>query len=224
MTAPLHTCGYALLRGAVPAQWVGPLQAAFDAGVRPSNAWPVPRGPDWRHAQVDLDPLVQATCRLPALLACVGALIGERFLLGQVEGREPLPGAGHQGLHRDLSMHRPGDTVSVLVYLDDFDASNGATRLVPGTHGRGADAGLDAAHAELLACTVEGRAGDVLVFDADLLHAAGCNVRGARRRTLLCGYFASGCADALATTAALRAVRMDTRERFDPDGRPVTGG
>lgn len=72
----LRRDGYTLLRGAIPADWLEGLREAFDAGVRPSHEWPVPRGADWRHAMLDLDPRVLAVCRLPVLLAAAGALIG----------------------------------------------------------------------------------------------------------------------------------------------------
>lgn len=87
----LHRQGYVLLRQAIPAEWLGELRAVFDAGVMPSNQWPVPRGMDWRHSLLDSDSTVQAVCRLPQVLAVVGELIGERFFLSQVEGREPWP-------------------------------------------------------------------------------------------------------------------------------------
>ena len=92
-----------------------PLRAAVDAGVKSSAEWPVPRGPGWRHARVDLDPVVHAVCLLPQGLAVVGELIGERFFLAQVEGREPLADWGHQQLYRDLSAQRPGDRVVRLL-------------------------------------------------------------------------------------------------------------
>lgn len=213
----LHRDGYAFLRGAVPADWLPALRDAFDANVIPSGAWPVPRGPDWRHAQLDLEPTVQAVCRLPSLLAAAGALIGERFFIAQVEGREPLPGGGHQGLHRDLSEQRPGDTVNALVFFDDFGPDNGATRLIPGTHRPAAGASsLVAPEEEARAIQLAGRAGDALVFDADLLHAASLNVAGGRRRSILIGYFAECRHDSHRATAHLRNVRMDTDERFEP--------
>jgi hypothetical protein len=212
----LHRDGHALLRGAIPAAWLAVLRSAFDAGVQPSAAWPVPRGLDWRHALVDLDPTVMAVCRLPALLAVVGDLVGERYFLSQVEGREPLAGGGHQMLHRDLSARRPGDTVVALAYLDDYGPANGASRIVPGSHRPApAEAPFDFAD-ESQAVQLEGCAGDILVIDADLVHAASRNFSGARRRTLLLSYFAEPLHAAHLETLQLRSIRMDTTERFDP--------
>ena len=212
----LHRDGYALLRGAIPAEWLDALRDGFDAGVVPSDRWPVPRGADWRHAQLDLDPNVQAVCRLPTVLAAVGALIGERFFLAQAEGREPLAGGGQQGLHRDFSAERPGDTVNALAFLDDYGPDNGATRLVPGTHRPVAGAPPPDLADESHSIQLAGHAGDILVFDADLLHAGSLNPTGARRRSLLIGYFAEHRYPSHLATAHLRNVRMDTRERFDP--------
>ncbi|SDD58436.1 phytanoyl-CoA dioxygenase family protein [Aquimonas voraii] len=211
----LRTDGYALLRGAIPADWLDELRALFDAHVQPSHAWPVPRGPDWQHSLLDLEPRIQAVCRLPALLQAVGTLIGESFFLAQVEGREPLPGGGFQGLHRDLCEQRPGDTVSALAFFDDFGPHNGATRLIPGTHRPACrDTPIDPA-LDAISRQVEGRAGDILVFDADLIHGASRNHSGDRRRSILIGYFAEPRRASHQKTAHLRSVRMDTSERFD---------
>jgi ectoine hydroxylase-related dioxygenase (phytanoyl-CoA dioxygenase family) len=210
----LRRDGYALLRGAVPTDWLQPLREAFEQGVRPPEAWPVPRGHDWRHSLLDLEPIVQATCRIPIVLQAAGALIGSRFFIAQVEGREPRPGGGHQGLHRDLSEQRPGDTVSALVFLDDYGPANGATRLVPASH-RPDPSKMDAFD-ESQTLQLSGTAGDALVFDADLLHAARRNHSGAPRRVLLIGYFAEQRHATHVLTAGLRGVRMATDERFDP--------
>ncbi len=212
----LHRDGYILLRQAIPAGWLDALRAAFDAGVKPSQQWAVPRGAGWRHAWVDLDATVQAVCRLPEMLAVVGAMIDERFFLAQVEGREPLAGGGQQGLHRDLSTHRPGDTVNALAYLDDYGPENGATRIVPGSHRPAPGESPFDFNDESRAVQLSGTAGDVLVFDADLVHAGSLNPTGARRRTLLISYAAEQLYASHLETAKLRNIRMDTRERFDP--------
>ncbi|AZC18873.1 Phytanoyl-CoA dioxygenase [Pseudomonas sp. CMR5c] len=212
----LHQNGYQLLRQAVPANWLDELRATFEAGVIAPQQWPVPRGHDWRHALVDLDARVQAVCRLPAVLAVAGELIGDRFFLAQVEGREPLPGGGHQVLHRDLSEQRLGDRAIALVYLDDYGPANGATRIVPGSHRPGELLAPFDFSDESHAVQLSGAAGDILLFDADLVHGASLNPSGARRRSLLISYCAQGLYEAHLQTLGLRFVRMDTSERFEP--------
>lgn len=202
----LHRDGYILLRNAIPSSWLDELRHTFDDGVKSGDQWPVPRGADWRHSLLDLSPVVQSVCRLPELLAAVGSLIGERFFLAQVEGREPLPGGGDQGLHRDFSAQRPGDTVLAIVFLDNFGPENGATRIVPGSH-RQPEFDLNDTSQAL---QISGSAGDILVFEADLVHAGSLNISGARRRSLLISYFAEPLYASHLKTAALRNIRMET--------------
>jgi len=220
----LHRDGYVLLRQAMPADGLDALRGLFDARVRPSDQWPVPRGADWRHAQLDDDAQVLAICRLPLLLAGVSALIGERFFIAQVEGREPLAGGGHQQLHRDLSEQRPGDIANALVYLDDYDQDNGATRIVPDSHRTQPGAPPFDSNDESLAVQLCGSAGDILLFDVDLVHAGSLNPSGARRRSLLISYFAEALHASYLHTRHLRGIRLDTGERFDPaDHLPSAG-
>ncbi|AMZ75162.1 MULTISPECIES: phytanoyl-CoA dioxygenase family protein [Pseudomonas] len=214
----LHQDGYALLRQAIPNEWLADLRAVFDAGVRPSDQWPVPRGIDWRCSMLDDDPKIQAVCRLPQLLAVAGELIGERFFLSQVEGREPLAGNGHQQLHRDLSAQRPGDIAIALAFFDDYGPENGATRIVPGSHRPEPDAPPFDFNDESGAIQLSGSAGDILVFDVDLVHAGSLNVIGARRRSILISYFSESLYASHLETVALRNIRMDTSDRFAPSG------
>jgi ectoine hydroxylase-related dioxygenase (phytanoyl-CoA dioxygenase family) len=212
----LHRNGYALLRQAIPTEWLEDLRAAFDAGVRPSDQWPVPRGMDWRHSLLDDDAKVQAVCRLPQMLAVAGELIGERFFLSQVEGREPLTGGGHQPLHRDLSAQRPGDIAMALAFFDDYGTENGATRIVPGSHRPEPGAPPFDFTNESRSVQLSGCAGDILVFDVDLVHAGSLNSVGSRRRSILISYFSEQLYASHLETVGLRNVRMATSERFEP--------
>lgn len=212
----LHRDGYVLLRQVIPSAWLPDLRAAFEAGVKPSDQWPVPRGMDWRHSQLDTDSTIQALCRLPPLLAVVGELIGERFFLSQVEGREPLEGGGHQLLHRDLSAQRPGDIAIAIAYFDDYGPSNGATRIVPGSHRPEQNAPPLDGNDDSQSVQLSGVAGDILVFDVDLVHGASLNRVGARRRAILISYFSEALYASHEKTASLRGIRMDTRDRFEP--------
>ncbi|AZD66468.1 Ectoine hydroxylase-related dioxygenase, phytanoyl-CoA dioxygenase (PhyH) family [Pseudomonas chlororaphis] len=219
----LHRQGYVLLRRAIPAEWLADLRATFEAGVLPSNQWPVPRGMDWRHSLLDADSKVQAVCRLPQVLAVAGELIGERFFLSQVEGREPLAGGGHQQLHRDLSAQRPGDIANALAFLDDYGPENGATRIVPGSHRPGPGEPPFDFTDESRSVQLSGAAGDILVFDVDLVHAGSLNSLGARRRSLLISYFSEPLYASHLETLGLRNIRMDTSERFDPSDLALGG-
>lgn len=106
--------------------------------------------------------------------------------------------------------------MGALAFFDDYGPDNGATRLVPGSHRPAPHPAEPEAIDESKAVTLSGRAGDILVFDADLLHAASLNQTGARRRSVLICYFAENLHQAHLQTAPLRSVRMDTTDRFDP--------
>jgi hypothetical protein len=201
--------GYLLMRGAIPESWIGPLREAFDAGELANDRWPTPRGWDWRHALVDLDETVQRVCRLPEILAAAYHILRQPFLLGQVDGREPRHSGGQQALHRDAPQAFTSETVSALAFLDDYGPDNGATRLIPGTHRAGA-------REDAPAVGVEGEAGDILLFNVNVLHGATQNTSGARRRTLLISYFVESLRSSMHATRAIRAVRLSEDEIFEP--------
>ena len=198
--------GFVLLRGAIPPDDVAKLRQAFDAGVVPSADWPVPRSNEWRHSQLDLNPDVQRVGRLPALIDGVRHLLKQPFFIAQVEGREPMQGNAPQLLHRDGAGY-PGQYVAAMVWLDPYDADNGATQIVPASHRDECDPSAETV-------TITGEAGDILLFDPEVLHGATTNHSGARRRSLLISYAADALRDQHKATEALRNVQMNTGESF----------
>jgi ectoine hydroxylase-related dioxygenase (phytanoyl-CoA dioxygenase family) len=68
--------------------------------------------------------------------------------------------------------------------LDDFTESNGAIRMVPGSHrwGRPPEPGMYGAHQDEILLT--GRAGDVVIMNAHMWHGGTANRTSAPRRAM----------------------------------------
>lgn len=124
----------------------------------------------------------------PYVMSAVAQVLDGDVVLGAFRGRDPRRGSGQQGFHIDDSKPVPADRqclANAFWLLDDMDESNGATRVIPGSHrvGRVPPKGWqrrDAEHPE--ARLIRAHAGDVIVFSAHLWHAGSKNVSGARRR------------------------------------------
>jgi ectoine hydroxylase-related dioxygenase (phytanoyl-CoA dioxygenase family) len=86
--------------------------------------------------------------------------------------------------HRDIRAFSPRYPLSLnmLVMLDDFTVENGATRLLPGSHLM-PEMASDTAFARD-AVSVTGKAGDIVLFDSLVVHAAGPNRSESSRRAL----------------------------------------
>lgn len=120
------------------------------------------------------------------VMSLVRSVIGPDCVLSSLNSLEPLPGYGHQPLHRDEGPVGPGGfvTANTIWVLDPMDAANGATRVIPGTH---TTAELsDDNDARLV--YVEAAPGSVVVTNAHMLHGASTN-RDGRRRRVIHGYF-----------------------------------
>jgi ectoine hydroxylase-related dioxygenase (phytanoyl-CoA dioxygenase family) len=73
-------------------------------------------------------------------------------------------------------------SLNMLVMLDDFTPENGATLMLSGSHRVEAMPAAETFEAQAEQAT--GRAGDILLFDSLLVHAAAANRSGAQRRAL----------------------------------------
>ena len=204
----LDQLGYALLRGRVERPALEALRAALETVLAgPGNG----SESGTRHA-AEL-PLAQAVFErvyadAPAL-AAVHHVLQRPFRLFQCSGRDPLPGFGQQGLHTDWMPRSTGEpyaVVTVLWLLDDFTATNGATRVVPGSHVvpgplPKALRAPAARHAEER--VIAAPAGTALVFNGHLWHGGTRNDSRACRRVLQCQFVARA---AIAPTHPLPAV------------------
>lgn len=130
----------------------------------------------------------------PKVLAAVYHILGREFKLSTLNGRDAIPGQGHQALHPDWAPRSQGEpyhVVNSVWMLDDFKADNGATRLVPGSHllegspaNYMADAGADHPNQVLLLAP----AGSVAVFNSHVWHGGTINRSDRTRRALFAYY------------------------------------
>ena len=135
------------------------------------------------------DPFFFSFCQNPRLLELMRLVLGSNCILGTVNGLSMVPRGKGQALHRDQAESVPGTvlTINALHTLDDFTITNGATRVVPGSHTWGrTPAGPEPPSVRLL-----GRAGSVGFLDGRVWHGTSTNrTAGERRR----GIFAYYCA------------------------------
>jgi len=127
----------------------------------------------------------------PTVLACVRHLLGPEFKLSSLNARAANPHNGvAQPLHADagaLADERGFWVANSVWMLDDFTASNGALRLVPGSHRWGRLPHQEMANPaephprEVL---ITGGAGTVVVLNAHAWHGGTANRTAAPRRAL----------------------------------------
>ena len=198
----LDTNGFVILEDVIAPGWLAGLRHAFDAifareddkaGAEVAQMEGVRRLADL----VNKGTVFDAVYLQPPLLTAVFHVLQRPFKLHSLNGHDPLPGSGLQGLHADWGQPTvpggPYHVVNSMWMLDDFTRVNGATRCVPASHhkpGRVADHVADplADHPEQEYLT--GRAGSVAVFNGSLWHSSYRNLSDAPRRTLHCAFIA----------------------------------
>ena len=113
----------------------------------------------------------------------------ESYCLINSQIRALIPHAGSQQLHIDSNV--PGNfpyplVVIVIVMLDDFTESNGATRIVPYSHKKTTFPVNGMAYDDEILIT--GKAGDVIVINGALWHGSSVNKTNKERWSINIGY------------------------------------
>lgn len=194
--------GYTILEDVMDPGWLAALRAAFEAvceaegdqaGREVAQVTGVRRLADL----VNKGDVFDEVYLQPRLLAAVGHVLRRPFKLHSLNGHDPLPGHGQQGLHADWGGDRGMGNyhvVNSMWMLDDVTPDNGATRIVPGSHHfeeKVADALDDpmAPHPDEVYLT--GKAGSVGVFNGNAWHGCTMNRTTDRSRRLLhCAFIA----------------------------------
>ena len=120
------------------------------------------------------------------LMAEVASALGGKCVLNSVGGVDNRKDATSYvgNIHRDVRTLTPDLRLmmQLLVPLDEFTAETGATWILPGSY-RDAEKPDEAAFFAR-AVQIEARAGEVVIFDSRLWHAAGMNRTDRPRRAL----------------------------------------
>ena len=151
------------------------------------------------------------------LLAACALIIGGPFKLSGLRARTLEPGAPMEALHVDVKHRANGwPLVGFIMMVDSFDAENGATRFVPGSHRQPREpselmSNLTDPHEEqVLAC---GPPGSIIIFNASVWHSHTANRSVGRRRRSIQGHFVPR--DARASTDQAARMRPATLQRID---------
>jgi hypothetical protein len=185
--------GFIVIGGPTAPDDMPRLQDAYDRAVATADAADVRISSSTRVTDfVNRGPEFDDVYVYPPLLAACCLTIGEPFKLSGTRARTLEPGAPSESLHVDVKHRADGwPIVGFIMMIDPFDAENGATRFVPGTHLQPREpsevmADRNYVHDEqVLAC---GPAGTMIVFNGSAWHGHTAN-RSNRRRRCLQGHF-----------------------------------
>jgi ectoine hydroxylase-related dioxygenase (phytanoyl-CoA dioxygenase family) len=188
--------GYGVLIDVIDDAWLDRMRSAFEKACGKDEKAPVVKESGTRHIDdlVNGDEVFEGVYTHPRVLAAVYHILRVPFRIGQMTGREPLPGYGEQGLHADWNARVRGEPFRIATtiwLLDDFTSDNGATRVVPGTHHLitlPPKSLADPASRHPEQKTIIAGAGSVLVFNGHLWHSGTRNETNYSRRVLQCSF------------------------------------
>ena len=191
MSATLAADGYTILPGflthARVEELVGAVELLYDAeGERAGSEFR--QEPHCRRLAnlVDKGALFRQLIAEPVVLAEIAQVLGPEFKLSSLNARSAdAMSDSAQPLHADMGAiadERGFWVCNTVWMLDDFTETNGALRVVPGSHCAGRlPTGVEAVAGEML---VTGKAGTVVVMNAHLWHGGTANQTEAPRRAI----------------------------------------
>lgn len=139
------------------------------------------------------DPLFEDLAEHPIALDYIREILGWPALLGNLSANICAPGCGGGYLHADQTfLAEPWPAtgpqgLNVAWAIDDFTESNGATRVVPGSHKLNRAVKME----EMATATVPmtAAAGSAVVFESRLWHQTGTNTTTDQYRAAIFGWY-----------------------------------
>ena len=213
----LHTRGFIVIPGPVPAHQMGRLKAGYDAVMASATADDIRVGStttrvsDLVNRGAECDDLYV----YPPLLEACRRVIGRPFRLSSLIARTLRPHQPAQGLHVDVRRDSADwPLLGFILMVDEFNPDNGATCFIPGSHAwpeTPQDATPDqSAVGQVPAC---GHEGSLIVFNGSAWHGHGVNTTSEPRRSIQ-GFFMPR--DGQAGTDFAARMTPETRARLSP--------
>lgn len=216
--------GYIVLSSLIDPDWLERLRTAFDREWEKNGSAQVVKVSGTRHIDklVTRGEVFERVFTNSRILDVVWHVLQVPFRLAQMNGREPLPGYGQQGLHADWTARakrEPYRIVTAIWLLDDFTTENGATRVVPGTHRllhQPPKSFADPASRHQEQEMIVAPAGSVLLFNGHLWHSGTRNQTNQRRRVLQCSFVGRD-------EVRFNAIKVDAAEHLSPAAGHILG-
>jgi hypothetical protein len=188
----LRDIGFVVMPGPLLPRGWEQLPEAYDRAVAAADPADVHTGRTGATTRIDdfvnRGPEFDGIYIYPPLLAACCQIIGGPFKLSGMRARTLNPAAPAERLHVDVEYRADGwPLVGCILMVDAFDAENGATRFVPGSHLHASEPResmsnpQEAQDDQVLAC---GGAGSIIIFNASAWHGHGANRSSAPRRSI----------------------------------------
>jgi len=222
----VRTDGYTIVEDAVEPELIDALSEALDRLERELGAKPAMNGFEGRRTVrvynlLAHGPPFDRVPIHPTVLPIVEGVLDPECLISSLSSIAIDPGEVAQPIHADdmvIPLAKPHASIvcNSMWALTDFTEANGATRLVPRSHGRGNPeygGGYETIAAEM-------PKGSVLIWDGALWHGGGANTTDARRTGIAMNY----CAGFIRQQENQQlGVRADVARGFPPRLRQLMG-
>lgn len=143
---------------------------------------------------IDKHYVMRKVATLPEILWGAYEVLNDEIKLSSIIFREPIKNKGQQDIHIDWlpreSQEEKFGEITAFLYLDDSTKSNGATKLIPGSHKKISypEKYIDPRSNPKEEIVIEAIAGSILILNSNTWHRGGENLSGARRRILNIDY------------------------------------
>jgi fumagillin biosynthesis dioxygenase len=219
--------GWAVLAGVIDPDEVDRALEALAEAAAASEARGIPTRMDYldpggRNIRVydliEYSPVFADLVTHPTVVPYVSHLLAGDVSVSNFSANVALPGSRSMNAHNDQSTVMPEPwttrfTMNAIWCLHDTDATNGATRFLPGSHRLERFADLPADPTVGMR-SFEAAAGSVILMDGRLWHTSGENTTADRERALLFAFYARSFLRHQNNWN--RSLSAETRRRLDP--------